>query len=122
MTASARNLRPFVPSGADFDLAKRFFSAIGFGVEFDAGDVVGLRCGDAAFLLQKYENREMQQNLMIAFDVADLDAWWQALAASGALAMPGVKAREPTLFPWGRREVHVIDPAGVCWHVGQSAP
>lgn len=120
MSNGARNLRPFVPSGADYALAKQFFCAIGFHVEFEAEDVAGMRCGDAAFLLQNYANSEMQQNLMIAFDVTDLDAWWSALGASGALAMPGVKAREPTLFPWGRREVHLIDPAGVCWHVGQA--
>jgi predicted enzyme related to lactoylglutathione lyase len=118
MTAS--NLRPFVPSGADYALAKRFFESIGFKIEFDAGDVAGLRCGDVAFLLQRYENREMQQNLMLAFDVPDLDAWWRMLEASGALALPGVRARPPQQFPWGRREVHVVDPAGVCWHVGEA--
>lgn len=28
----------------------------------------------------------------------------------------GVRAKQPTLFPCGQREVHLIDPAGVCWH------
>jgi hypothetical protein len=31
----------------------------------------------------------------------------------------GVKFRPPTEFPWGR-EIHIIDLAGVCWHVRQS--
>jgi uncharacterized glyoxalase superfamily protein PhnB len=26
------------------------------------------------------------------------------------------RAREPTDYPWGQREVHLVDPAGVCWH------
>ena len=40
------------------------------------------------------------------------------------LALPStfanVKVREPTNFPWGR-ELHIIDPGGVCWHVRQRA-
>jgi hypothetical protein len=30
-----------------------------------------------------------------------------------------VRTKRPTDFPWGR-EVHIIDPAGVCWHVRQA--
>jgi uncharacterized glyoxalase superfamily protein PhnB len=29
-----------------------------------------------------------------------------------------VRAAPPTLYPWGQREVHLIDTAGVCWHFG----
>lgn len=29
----------------------------------------------------------------------------------------GFQAKPPTEFPWGR-EVHFVDLAGVCWHVG----
>ena len=116
MTAS--NLRPFVPSGEDFELAKRFFAAIGFETEFDTGDVVGLRLGDAQFLLQRFCNRELQDNFMVAFDVPDVDDWWRKLESSGALDLPGVRAKPPTDYPWGRREIHLIDPAGVLWHIG----
>lgn len=31
----------------------------------------------------------------------------------------GARLKEPTDFPWGR-EVNIIDPAGVCWHVRQA--
>jgi uncharacterized glyoxalase superfamily protein PhnB len=31
---------------------------------------------------------------------------------------PGTRAKEPTDYPWGNREVHLIDVAGVCWHFG----
>lgn len=118
---TATNLRPFVPSGEDFELAQRFFAAIGFETEFDAGDVIGLRLGDARFLLQRFCNRELQDNFMVAFDVPDVDDWWRRLEASGALDLPGVRAKPPTDYPWGRREIHVIDPAGVLWHIGTRA-
>jgi len=120
---TATNLRPFVPSGEDFELAKRFFSMIGFETEFDAGDVIGLRLGEAGFLLQRYSNRELQDNFMLAFDVSDVDDWWRKLEASGALDLPGVRAKPPADYPWGRREIHLIDPAGVLWHIGRrTAP
>ena len=28
----------------------------------------------------------------------------------------GVRAKQPAVHFWGRREIHRIDPAGVCWH------
>ena len=36
-------------------------------------------------------------------------------------AFAGVKLPSPTQFPWGR-EIHIIDPGGVCWHVRHAAP
>jgi hypothetical protein len=57
---------------------------------------------------------------MITFEVTDLDAYWAELEAKDlAGSFAGVKVRPPTEFPWGR-EVHLIDPGGVCWHVRQS--
>lgn len=31
----------------------------------------------------------------------------------------GARLKEPADYPWGR-EVNIIDPAGVCWHVRQA--
>jgi uncharacterized glyoxalase superfamily protein PhnB len=54
---------------------------------------------------------------MMFVKVDDLDAWWSHILGSGVLARyPGVRAKAPTHYPWGNREVHLIDPAGVCWH------
>jgi hypothetical protein len=33
---------------------------------------------------------------------------------------PGARLRPPTGFPWGR-EVHIVDPGDVCWHVRQAS-
>ena len=57
---------------------------------------------------------------MITFEVTDLDAYWSELESKDLVqAFAGVKLREPTEFPWGR-EIHIIDPGGVCWHVRQT--
>jgi hypothetical protein len=49
----------------------------------------------------------------------NLDAWWQEVSRR---QLPQkyltLRIRPPTEFPWGR-EVHIVDLAGVCWHVGQ---
>lgn len=112
-----RELKPFVPSGPDFALAKRFFQDLGFVVRWEAEGLAELALGGVAFLLQDFHSQEMQDNLMMLVQVDDLDRWWQHVASSGVLERyPGVRAKEPTLFPWGQREVHLIDPAGVCWH------
>jgi uncharacterized glyoxalase superfamily protein PhnB len=110
-------LKPFIPSGPDFARSKQFFVDLGFTVDWEAPGLAQLRLGGAAFLLQDYNNKEMQENLMMYVTVADLDEWWRRIQDSGVLGKyEGVRAKEPTVFPWGKREVHLIDPAGVCWH------
>lgn len=119
MQATANTLYPFVPSGADFEVAIAFFSEIGFAEQWRGPGIAGLRFGGAYFLLQEADVPEWQQNQMITFEVTDLDGYWAELAAKDlAGRFPGVKLKPPTQFPWGR-ELHLIDPAGVCWHVRQ---
>ncbi len=110
-------LKPFIPSGKDFQLALRFFQDLGFEVKWRVSGLAELQLGAAAFLLQEYHNQELQENLMMYALVEDLDAWWEHIQRSGVLERyPGVRAKPPTDYPWGKREVHLIDPAGVCWH------
>jgi len=81
-----------------------------------------LRFGGAYFLLQDIDVPEWQQNQMITFEVDDLDGYWGELPVKDLeSAFPGVKFREPSEFPWGP-ELHIIDLAGVGWHVRQSNP
>ena len=110
------SLKPFIPSGQDFGLAKRFFCDLGFVANWETQGFAELQLGSAVFLLQDFHNQLIQENLMMFAQVDDLDAWWQHIRRSGVLERyPGVRAKEPTQYPWGQREVHLIDPAGVCW-------
>ena len=112
-----RALKPFIPSGPNFARAKAFFQDLGFEIKWEAPGLAELSFGGAAFLLQDFHNKEMQENLMMFVSVDDLDEWWERIQASNVLERYSeVRAKEPTLFPWGQREVHLIDPAGVCWH------
>ena len=121
MKTQATTLYPFVPSGPHFARSLEFFAAVGFDTVWRDGGLAGLRFGGAYFLLQDIDVPQWQTNQMIVFEVTDLDVYWAELEGKGLEAsFPGVKLRPPTEFPWGR-EVHVIDPGGVCWHVRQSA-
>ena len=114
---SISSLKPFIPSGSDFGRAKQFFLDLGFTVNWETGGLAELQLGSGAFLLQDVHNQEMQDSLMIYVTVENLDAWWRHIEASGVLERyEGVRAKEPTEYPWGSREVHLVDPAGVCWH------
>jgi hypothetical protein len=121
MKATATTLYPFVPSGPDFARSLAFFEAIGFEKLWGAEGLVGLRFGGAYFLLQDIDVPEWQQNQMITFEVDDLDLYWSELDALDLPAsFEGVRVKPPTGFPWGR-ELHIIDPGGVCWHVRGAA-
>lgn len=120
MKTQATALYPFVPSGPDFARALAFFNEIGFATTWQADGLAGLRFGGAFFMLQDIDVRQWQENQMITFEVEDLDAYWAELAEMDLGGrFPGVRLREPTEFPWGR-EIHIVDPAGVCWHVRQA--
>lgn len=121
MPTRVLGLQPFVPSGPHFETALAFFAAVGFEVTWRDGDYAGLRRDDAAFILQRIDQPQWAQNQMLVLEVADLDAAWTELSAAGLeRRFPGVRLRPPTEFAWGR-EIHLIDPAGVCWHLRQSA-
>jgi predicted enzyme related to lactoylglutathione lyase len=118
--ARATGLYPFVPSGADFKLALDFFAELGFEKAWEHDGLAGLRYGGAYFMLQTIDVPEWQKNQMITFEVDDLDLYWSEIGAKDlAQRFAGVKLKPPTDFAWGR-EIHIIDPAGVCWHVRQA--
>ena len=120
MTVQLTQLRPFIPSGKDFETSKTFFQKLGFAINWEAEGLIELQWGDVVFLLQDFEHQDMQENLMMYLTVSDLDAFWSHLVGTGILdEFSGVKAKEPTDYPWGSREVHLIDPAGVCWHIAE---
>ncbi len=113
-------LLPFVPSGPDFAQALDFFGELGFELQWRNAGLAGLRFGAAAFLLQDIDIPEWQRNQMLVLEVDDLDGYWTEIAGKSLPErFAGARLKEPTDFPWGR-EVNLIDPAGVCWHVRQA--
>ena len=119
MNSRATTLYPFVPSGPQFKTSIAFFAELGFEKAWEDGGLAGLRFGGAYFILQDIDVPEWQRNQMVTFEVDRLEEYWREIEAKdlpGRFA--GVKLKPPTDFPWGR-EIHLIDPGGVCWHVRQ---
>lgn len=122
MRARATGLYPFVPSGADFAQSIRFFAELGFEKLWEHEGLAGLRYGGAYFMLQSIDVPEWQRNQMITVEVDDLDLYWSEIDSKRLeQAFGGVRLKQPTDYPWGR-EIHIIDPGGVCWHVRQAKP
>jgi catechol 2,3-dioxygenase-like lactoylglutathione lyase family enzyme len=117
---AATTLYPFVPSGPRFAESLAFFRELGFSVEWNDAGLAGLRNGNAYFLLQDINVPEWQSNQMITYEVDDLDGYWLAISRRDLPGTyDGVSLKPPTDYPWGR-EIHIIDPGGVCWHVRQA--
>jgi catechol 2,3-dioxygenase-like lactoylglutathione lyase family enzyme len=115
----ARALLPFVPSGKDYEASRRLFQELGFQEVWENQGYAGFRNGNAEFILQNFADEAFASNLMILVVVPDLAAWWEAVSRKRLeQTYPGFRMKPPTDFPWGR-EVHFIDPAGVCWHVSE---
>jgi hypothetical protein len=111
---------PFVPSGKDFARSRALFRELGFEERWQNGGYAGFGSGGAQFILQDFDNPDFAANLMIRINVPDVDAWWTEMRTKSLPdSFPGVRLGTPKDFPWGR-EVHFIDLAGVCWHVGQG--
>jgi hypothetical protein len=118
----ATGLYPFVPSGPHFATSIAFFAELGFDKLWEHDGLAGLRFGEAYFLLQNIDVPEWQGNQMITFEVNDLELYWTELEGKRLSdKYSGVRLKQPTDYPWGR-ELHIIDPGGVCWHIRQAKP
>jgi hypothetical protein len=117
----AVKLRPFVPSGKDYLLAQRFFEELGFKKMYSDPGLSIFQMGEQEFFLQNFNNQEFQENFMLELVVEGLDDWWTFIQeASLEKKYPGIKVKEPALYPWGKREIQLIDLAGVCWHISEA--
>ena len=120
MKTRAVALHPFVPSGPQFKVTLAFLAELGFEKTWEDGGLAGLRYGGAYCILQDIDVPQWQANQMITIEVEDLDAYWSELEPKDLpTRFPGAKLRPPTDFAWGR-EIHIVDPGGVCWHVRQA--
>lgn len=109
------SLEPFIPSGPDFQKSKELFQALGFTVEWDAGDYVGFANGDCRFILQKFDNRDFAENLMISVKISSAEEFWKGVNDKSLAQRFGVRFAAPVQQAYGI-EVNMIDAAGVCWH------
>lgn len=118
---AAIELKAFVPA-KDFALSKRFYADLGFTQRSEGGGVAVFAFGHCSFLLQDYYTREFAENCVMHLLVADVQAWERKVREAGLAERYGVTVTGLTAQPWGITEFVVLDPAGVCWHIGQDTP
>ena len=118
MDLRAREILTFIPSVIDFQTAKSFYLEVGFEIDYEDDSLAILKKDSCRFFLQNNPNNWIDGNFMMVLHVENLDDWWQHL---NDLDLPtryqGVKLRAPEVYPWGNREIHLIDPCGVLWHI-----
>jgi ectoine hydroxylase-related dioxygenase (phytanoyl-CoA dioxygenase family) len=113
-----KELMAFVPAGSDYQKEIRFYEAIGFITVWKSEELAILKIGNFRFFLQNFENKEMQSNFMMNLEVENLDHWWNKINGLNLPEkFPGARAKAPEDYPWGKREIHLITPAGVLWHI-----
>jgi uncharacterized glyoxalase superfamily protein PhnB len=72
------------------------------------------------FLLQDHYVKDHADNFMMFMLVEDVDQWWRHIQESKISEKYDVTLKPPQDYPWGMREIHMLDPAGVFWHFGQN--
>ena len=123
MGLKAKEIMAFVPAGANYELALSFYRDLGFEVSWKSNELAIVEKDACRFFLQNFANEEMQKNFMMDLAVEDLDRWWAHICKQDLVSRyPGVKATAPEVYPWGKREIHLLDPAGVLWHISTLAP
>ncbi|MDH4059332.1 MAG: VOC family protein [Aquincola sp.] len=117
MLASREAIQAFVPA-RDLARSLAFYRDLGFTVHGDYGDVVALRRGAAAFLLQAFYEPTHAGNFMMSLMTQQLDAWHAN--ATAVATKYGTRVESPAMRPWGLRDFVLFDPTGVLWRIAEQ--
>jgi predicted lactoylglutathione lyase len=111
------NLMPFVPA-RDYELAKQFYTDLGFKINFTNQQISELQIGAFRFLLQPFYVADHAGNFMMSLAVENADAWWEHVQRVKLTEKyPGIMCKAPAMQPWGLRVLYLSDPSGVLWHI-----
>jgi uncharacterized glyoxalase superfamily protein PhnB len=111
------DLKTFVPA-KDAELSKKFYTDLGFTINWSDEQIAELQIGSFRFLLQTFYVAEHAGNFMMSLSVENADAWWEHIQRQEfAKKYPGIVCTPPTMQPWGIRVLYLSDPTGVLWHI-----
>ncbi|MDO9166925.1 MAG: glyoxalase [Rhodoferax sp.] len=117
----ATEIKAFVPA-RDFALSRRFFADLGFTECSVGGGVACFSVDGCAFLLQDFYEKALAEDLVMHVLVPDVGAWRAHVEAQDLAGRYGAGLTPLVEQPWGVTEFVLIDPSGVCWHIGQNTP
>ena len=114
------DLKAFVPA-KDAQLARQFYTDLGFTINWSNDQIAELQIGSFRFLLQTFYVAEHAGNFMMSLAVDDLYAWWEHIQRQQLpQKYPGIMCKAPAMQPWGIRVLYLSDPTGVLWHITDS--
>jgi uncharacterized glyoxalase superfamily protein PhnB len=117
LPSAVSDLKAFVPA-KDAELSKRFYTDLGFTINFSNDQIAEMQIGSFRFLLQTFYVAEHAGNFMMSLVVEDADAWWEHIVREDiAKKYPGIMCQAPAMQPWGLRVLYLSDPSGVLWHI-----
>lgn len=120
LASPAIDLKAFVPA-KDAELSKKFYTDLGFTINWSNPEIAELQIGAFRFLLQKFYVAEHAGNFMMSLNVEDADAWWEHIQRLDLVKKyPGVMCKPPAMQPWGIRVLYLSDPTGVLWHISDG--
>lgn len=110
MAPSIKDFKVYMPA-KDFELSKRFYTALGFSMSKGFGDTADFELN--GFRLQDYYVKDWAENFMVVMPVDDVEEWHQHVrAALDSGAFPGARVTPPEqVEDWS--VLHVHDPSGV---------
>lgn len=101
---------------SSFDASVAYYvDKLGFDLEWGDGEFGSVRRGKASIML--CQGSQGHAGTWMWFAVSDADALHEELRQRGARIR-----HEPQNFPWGSRELHVLDPDGHVLRFGSEAP
>lgn len=119
MTQTAKSIRAFI-GAKDYNISRQFYKDLGFAESILSQNMSYFSLQEGlGFYLQDAYVKDWVDNSMIFLEVANVDAYYEALQL---LALPekyeGVKVIPVRIEAWGK-ECFLHDPAGVLWHFGE---
>ncbi|HKA18730.1 MAG TPA: VOC family protein [Blastocatellia bacterium] len=112
MRLSIHDLKVYVPA-KDFELSKRFYTALGFKASEGWGGTVDFELDGNRFRLQNYYVKDWADNFMMVMGVEDVEAWHQHVKKiSGSSEFGNIRIKAPEAVG-DSLVLHVVDPSGV---------
>lgn len=119
---TATEILTIIPSGNNYEKAIQFYLEIGFELDWKSETISILRKDKCRFFLQNNPSNWGLDNFMMVLEVENLDDWWEKLnELELQKKYEGVKLKAPKVYPWGKKEIHLIDTCGVLWHISVPA-
>ena len=114
------DLKAFVPS-KDLELSKRFYSDIGFTLNWANDEVAQFEVGAFRFIVQRFYVKEHAENFMMHLMVEDAGLWWAHFECIKLKEKyPDIMLKPPMMQPWGLRVLYISDPTGTLWHIADK--